>query len=115
MFHTIIYKFKEYIVEQNEILLREGDDINNLIIVKQGEFEMVMVIDGIELVVARIGTGCVLNHRNLFMPGEKMFLTVRCSKRAIIMIIASKQLDKLKEEREGMSSRILKFVNKLYK
>lgn len=82
LFHNIIYKFKEYFIEENEILLKKGDTIDNIIIVKQGEFEMILDVDGVEFVLARLRNGSVLNHRNLFMPNEEMFLTVRCSKRA---------------------------------
>jgi hypothetical protein len=55
LFHNLIYKFKRCIFEQNEIVLRQYDVIDSLLIVEDGILEVMMHVDGFDMVVARLG------------------------------------------------------------
>ena len=47
VFHAMLYNLQEFVIEQNEIVMRVNDVINSIIIVKSGTLELVMEIDGI--------------------------------------------------------------------
>ena len=74
-----------------------------------------MDIDGFELVVSRLESGSVLNYRNIFIPKEKMFLTARCHTRANLLILNINEIDSLASLDKELDSKILRFINKLYK
>ena len=82
MFHSVIYRFKQRHVDQNEVLLRPKEVIDTMIIVATGELEIVIEIDGADIVVARLGPGDALNHRNVLLSEMQSMVMVRCSKSA---------------------------------
>ena len=115
LFHRLLYKTKELVVEENEVLLRAGDKIQSLIIVKTGLIQLVLESDDVEMVVAQLGCGSVLNFRNIFIPREKMFVSVRCKTRANMLILSINELDHLASLDKEFDSKILRFINKIYK
>ena len=46
IFHRLLYSLVEFTFDENEILLREGEAIVSMIIIKNGELEVVLHIDG---------------------------------------------------------------------
>jgi CRP-like cAMP-binding protein len=87
-----MYQFSEFIVEEDECLIKEYDAINSIIIVKSGVLEIVKEIDGTDLVVATVGGGAAINSRNILFPDENMKATIRCVTIANIMILTVNDL-----------------------
>ena len=67
--------FKEFVVEENEVVLRSKDLVNSLIIVKSGELQIIMTFDRNEFVVCKLTSGAVLNARNILNQGERISCT----------------------------------------
>ena len=89
IFHQLIYSFDRVQFTENEIVLRQFDIIDSLIIVESGELEVVMHVDGFEMVVAKLSRANCLNHRNICLDGRKMFLSVRASKPTTLLILSN--------------------------
>lgn len=86
-FHQLIYLFERVKFDENEIVLRQYDVIDSLIIVLGGQLEVVMNVDGFEMVVARLTRANCLNYRNICVENRKMFLSVRASKPSVLLIL----------------------------
>ena len=115
LFHRIIYAFEQVVFEENEIVLRQFDVIDSLLIVQRGQIEVIMHVDGFDMVVARLGAGTCLNHRNFVLVKRKMFLSVRCSRRAAIMILSNEKLDTLMQVDAQLSKKVEQQIEKLEK
>ena len=115
LFHRLLYKTREYDVEDGEILLRKDDKITSMLIVKTGEIDIIFETEGTQMVIATVGSGSVINFRNIFIPREKMMLTIRCRRRAKLLILSINELDHLASLDNEFDSKILRFINKLYK
>ena len=78
LFHKIIYSFKEVVVNKGEVLLKEGDPVNFLIIVKTGEIELSSHIDSTTFVLEKLGPGSILNFRKFYFDDETNNVNVTC-------------------------------------
>lgn len=92
MFHEISYSFKERLLEDKEVLIKEQELIDQIFIVKSGELEVFKEVDGNEFVFCKIRAGAVLNSRNVVFDHEKSKVSVRCSRRAQILVLHLKDL-----------------------
>ena len=108
-FHLLIYSFHEFEFEAGFELLKEGDPISFLIIVMSGELEMVMHVDGIEFVVAKLTKGAVAYPKNILFNEESKFIELRCSKNGVFKVLTKPQFENLSRTSE------IKFKRKKYK
>lgn len=95
VFHRLLYSFKEFIAEEGEVLLRENDPVNSIIIMLDGELEMVKIIDGVPMVLATIRRGASINSRSIMFSGELTRVTLRCKRRANLFILRIRDLNDL--------------------
>jgi cAMP-dependent protein kinase regulator len=71
--HTLFYKFKRFEIEQNEILLKEGDPVVSVVVLLNGELEVIFVDnEGNEIVLQKMSSGAILNSRNWLFREETM-------------------------------------------
>lgn len=115
LFHKIMYSFKELIVQKDEILLKEGDPVNYMIVLKHGELELFNDIDSTIMVIERLGPGSVLNYRNFYFDEETMSVNVRCSARSVVMLLSIKRLNELISEDENLDKKFMLHMNSIYK
>lgn len=109
-FHQIIYSFKRVGFEQNEIVLRQFDVIDSLIIVESGNLEVIMHVDGLEMVVARLAKGDCLNYKNILLGSRKMFLTVKCSSRSTLLLLRREAFDAFLNDHRGVKWVVMRHI-----
>lgn len=100
-------KFKEHLVEEGEIVYKAGDHIKELIIVEKGCLDIVFPIDGVDMVVAKLTRGSVLNYKSWSMLFEIMVCTIRCSESATLMKIRTIELDEIAKLNKQLSHKFL--------
>lgn len=54
------------------MLLKEGDPVNFMLIVKEGELEIFKDIDSTIFVLEKLGRGSVINYRNFYFNKENL-------------------------------------------
>ena len=64
-----------------------------MIIVASGELEIVIEIDGADIVVARLGPGDALNHRNVLLSEMQSMVMVRCTKSAKLLTLKNSDIE----------------------
>lgn len=50
-FHQLLYSLKEFFLDTGEILFRKNDAFQSLVIVKTGELDVVLCVDGIDIII----------------------------------------------------------------
>lgn len=68
--HKVIYAFREKQIERGHIILRPGKPVNSMVVVADGQLEIVTEVDGFEIVLVRLCKGSVLCHRTFFENEE---------------------------------------------
>lgn len=77
IFHSLMYQIKEFTIEQGELILKEGDTVKTIFIVKTGLVEVSVKFDGNEFVVARLEGGAIINSKAIFFKKAKSMITIR--------------------------------------
>ena len=72
-----------------------------------------MYVDGFVMVVAKMEHASCLNHRNLCLGNRKMFLEVRCSRRATVLIMTFDKLAEISEDYPELENNIHNYILKL--
>lgn len=86
-----------------------------MIIVKNGEIELFVEIDGyIEFVVERLGSGGILNPTAIFIE-EFSSINVRCSKSGTILLLSKSKIDFIMSINEKIFRQISMRVDKFMK
>jgi CRP-like cAMP-binding protein len=85
-FHALIYKFERARFDKNDILLREKDMCDELIIVEDGEVELFIEVEGLSFVILRLGPESIINYQSIFLL-DKVMITMRCSKDSSLLVI----------------------------
>jgi CRP-like cAMP-binding protein len=78
LFHKILYSFQKKFYDQGEVLLREGDEIDKIIFVVNGNLEIYSEFEGNEFIIEKLKPGSILNYRNI-LTDDKMHVQVRSS------------------------------------
>ena len=100
----------------DEILIKDGDLIQQFIMVINGEFEVFYVDNtGFEFVIERISSGAILNYRTWFLEDETMRLNIRCSKRANILTLDFQELLKFAANNSELDKVIIYGKNRVIK
>lgn len=73
-----MYSFRETTVSRDEIVLRPGDHVDEIIIVKSGCLQILIRIDGIDFILSKMEAGSILNSQSIFQLYQNMFCSVRC-------------------------------------
>ena len=75
-FHEFVYELETQNIEAGEILLKEGDETNDLIIVGNGCLEIYSEFDGNEFILDFLPRGTILNQTVIFIE-DLMYVNVR--------------------------------------
>lgn len=71
-FHEIMFSLsEEHLIAGGKVLL-PGDPVERIIIVKSGELEVFKEYETNKFVLAKMGSGSILNHRNFLIENEEM-------------------------------------------
>lgn len=87
-------------------MLKEGDPINSIIVVKSGILEVIKEIDGLEICMARLNKGASMNSRSMMFEGETAQVTIRCKSRANLLILSIKDLNEISVENPNLKHKI---------
>lgn len=77
------------------MLLRPGDLIEEVVIVKTGCLEILLRIDSVDFVMGRLEAGSIFNSQSIFQLYSTMYCTIRCCSAATVQTLKGKQLDKI--------------------
>ena len=102
-------------INKDDTILKEGDPVGFLIIVKEGELELFKEIDGVPFILERLGRGAAINYRNFYFYQEDMQYNIRASSRAKILILSIKKLDKLQNEYPKLERQFILAMNTIVK
>lgn len=76
IFHKILYSFESKFYESGDIIIAQGDIVDKVIFVVNGELEIFTEFEGNEFVFETLKPGSILNYRNIFTD-DKMQVSVR--------------------------------------
>lgn len=79
IFHKILYSFDFKFVQENETFLFEGDAVECVMFIVNGNLEVYTEFEGNEFVIEILKPGSILNYRNGFVD-DKMLVNVRSEK-----------------------------------
>jgi CRP-like cAMP-binding protein len=94
-------------VDKGELLLKEGDPVNYMLIVKEGEVEIFKDIDSTIFVIDKLGRGSVINFRNFYFKEENIKFNLRSSERSTILMISIKRLYKVLKDNPRLETNFI--------
>jgi len=115
VFHRILYRLKTLVVDKGQIILKENDFTNYMIIVQQGELEVMIEMDQAEFVLERLTRGSVINHRNFYFPEELMFMNIRATKRSSLLILSIGSLNEIVNEYQELKLVMMKAIHNIHR
>lgn len=84
---------KETTVEVGEVIFKEGEEAENLFVLKQGAVELTTAVEkGFELPIALLRTPGDLFGSSALVPPFKYNLSARCAEESSVLTIAQKDL-----------------------
>ena len=67
IFHEIMFNFKQETFDSGTLIFKENEISNAMFLIKNGLVEILVSIDGHDLVIERLFRGSIINHRSFLM------------------------------------------------
>ena len=90
--HEIMYKFEIEYHNAGETILRENDEIEDIIIVSHGNLEVYTEFEGNKFVIENLWTGSILNYKTIF-TADIMQTNVACTENTYLLKLKKSKLE----------------------
>lgn len=67
LFHQIYHSFRQHYANQGDVILAEGSDTDNIIVLEKGHLEVYCAPDGNRFVIENLFPGSVFGYRAIFL------------------------------------------------
>lgn len=114
MFHNILYAIKRKVFADQEMLLKEFDDVRHIFIVESGCVEIFTYFEGNEFVIDQLSKGSIINPRVAFTE-DKMEYNMRCSGQTTLVSLSMRAIVSLFDEHPDFRKKIQLYTNTLLK
>ena len=96
IFYDIIYNLDTNKKNQGELLISEGEDIDQIYIVEQGIIEVYVVIGGKQQVLERLFRGSIINFKNIFRK-TKSQVYMRFAVESVVKSLSKENIEKIRK------------------
>jgi len=101
-------------MEKDEVLIKEGDDLDAIYVVEKGNIQVYSEVDGHEFIIDNLGPGSVIGHRSVFTE-DNMVVEMRATMATFISQVEEDDINDTREEFAEFDKVLLMFTNNIYK
>lgn len=112
--YEIIYSLKPTKMNVHDMLVKQGDKIDQIYIIERGIVEIFLKIGGNDIVLERLFRGSVINYKNVF-SNEKSQVSMRFATEGVVTALSMRGLNKIRQNNKKLNKRISKFELKVSK
>mmetsp|Transcript_30927 Transcript_30927/g.47301 ORF Transcript_30927/g.47301 Transcript_30927/m.47301 type:complete len:88 (-) Transcript_30927:50-313(-) len=84
--HDLIYNIDYKVFDEGELILKEGEPINNVLFIEFGVVEVYTEFDGHEFIIDRLYSGSIINALAYLME-DIMYVNMRSKERCKMLIL----------------------------
>ena len=112
--YEIIYSLRPKKQNVGDMLVNQGDNIDEIYIIERGIVEIFLKIGGNDIVLERLFRGSVINYKNLFTK-EKSQVSMRFATEGVVTSLSMPRLKRIRTNNKLLNKRISKFELKVSK
>ena len=106
--YEIIYSLRPKKQNVGDMLVNQGDSINEIFIIERGIVEIFLKIGGNDIVLERLFRGSVINYKNLFTK-ERSQVSMRFATEGVYTSLTMSRLNRIRQNNKLLNKRINKF------
>ena len=94
--YDIVYALREKFYEEGDLILRQNEKADCIIMIQSGCCEVFTQFEGNEFIIDRLYPGSVINHRALIME-DKAYASIRCTEFTKTLMLNKETIEDMQE------------------